>query len=285
MGRLYPRMRERPAEWRLNPASPLASGLIFFGGGPGSDGRTYRDAGPFAWHGRLVGTPHSRLYPYVDFLSRFGLQMHRTSINYITFGTIPRQWLFLDSAFSASIWFFCTYPTGRNRMFECSNSMGAPWPGWTYEVRSASLYTWLGDLAYSRNEFGGSTTITANRWYHGALVFRRAAVAELYLNAKLDGSRDVSNMGDWTHQKQAILGNYDPGSYTQNFGGIIADPMLWQRALTPSEISALADPSNVDLRVGGVPLILPPRRRVWPVVSEQAIPKMVPWHLFQQVSA
>jgi len=50
-------------------------------------------------------------------------------------------------------------------------------------------------------------------------------------------------------------------------------------------MKAVQDPSNVDLRVGGVPLILPPRRRFWPVVSEQAIPKMVPWHLFQQVSA
>jgi len=67
--------------------------------------------------------------------------------------------------------------------------------------------------------------------------------------------------------------------------GMATDVMHVNRCLFPAEIAALADPSNVDLRVGGIPLILPPRRRFWPVVSEQAIPKMVPWHLFQQVSA
>jgi len=53
---------------------------------------------------------------------------------------------------------------------------------------------------------------------------------------------------------------------------VIADALAWTRMLSEAEIAALADLSNVDLRVGGVPLILPPRRRFWPVAVAEAPP-------------
>jgi len=53
--------------------------------------------------------------------------------------------------------------------------------------------------------------------------------------------------------------------YSTNYGftGQLADVMLHGRVLTPPEIQALADPSNVMLSG----LILPPRRRLWAVGS------------------
>ena len=45
--------------------------------------------------------------------------------------------------------------------------------------------------------------------------------------------------------------------------GIIGDPLIHSRHLSSPEIQQLADPSNALLSG----LILPPRRRWWPVVS------------------
>jgi hypothetical protein len=47
--------------------------------------------------------------------------------------------------------------------------------------------------------------------------------------------------------------------------GSIADPMMFERVLSPAEVRAIADPGNTDLRVGGIPLILPKARRLWGV--------------------
>ena len=62
--------------------------------------------------------------------------------------------------------------------------------------------------------------------------------------------------------------------------GWIAAVMIYNRVLTASEHQLCW-----DLVRSGFPALLNRRPRFWPVVSEQAIPKMVPWHLFQQVSA
>jgi hypothetical protein len=58
------------------------------------------------------------------------------------------------------------------------------------------------------------------------------------------------------------LGRCD--AYTTNYLlGYLADVCVWNRVLAAYEIAALADPSNTDLRIGGVPLIQS-MRRYWP---------------------
>ena len=44
---------------------------------------------------------------------------------------------------------------------------------------------------------------------------------------------------------------------------LFADYVILSRECSPSEIAALADPSNVMLKVGGTPLILPVWQRVY----------------------
>jgi len=71
---------------------------------------------------------------------------------------------------------------------------------------------------------------------------------------------------------------------TSNEGGCYGDLMYWTRALTDNEIKAVSDLNNIDYRLGGVPLILPPQRRLWPVVFAETPTGKVPWHLFQAVA-
>ncbi|MBE3134088.1 MAG: hypothetical protein IMZ55_11480 [Acidobacteria bacterium] len=57
--------------------------------------------------------------------------------------------------------------------------------------------------------------------------------------------------------------------------GRLADVLVWNRALAPAEIAALADTSNVMLEYAGVPLIGPRPRRWWPIGA--APPAGIPW--------
>ncbi len=57
------------------------------------------------------------------------------------------------------------------------------------------------------------------------------------------------------------IGGWPGGS--QYFPGDISDVLLYDRALSPSEIQQLADPSNVMLSG----LIVPAQRKVWSVAA------------------
>jgi len=123
-------------------------------------------------------------------------------------------------------------------------------------------------------------------WRHYAFI-RNGSVGRLFLDGKeyvggdfpktnwpsgavFQGSQEIRVASDGVVGGQS----FQPAEY--------ADVMVFNVPL-PAIVWSFADPSNVDLRIDGIPLILPPRRRFWPVVSEQAIPKMVPWHLFQHI--
>jgi len=50
----------------------------------------------------------------------------------------------------------------------------------------------------------------------------------------------------------------------------LIDVMYWTRALPDNEVKVVMDPTNVDYRIGGVPLILPPRRQMFPATAAEA---------------
>lgn len=135
------------------------------------------------------------------------------------------------------------------------------------------------------------------QWYNGNLTapfilirtYASPPTYGLYLNggyqltANMENGTWYHNVVQWNGKWQWLINGHMVGDYPEfgglgrtmldfgygyngTFDGFYADAIIWTgRALAPSEIEQLADPSNVDLRVGGVPLILPPRRRLWPV--------------------
>ena len=64
-----------------------------------------------------------------------------------------------------------------------------------------------------------------------------------------------------------------PGNYLT---GMVADPMIWSRVLSPSEISALADPGNVMLSWRQRSGTDRPRRPVYPVYLPSSVPAAKP---------
>jgi len=274
MGRLYPRMRERPPEFRVNPESPLYNGLVIAGlGGAGSIGSNwYPDASPYKAHGTLYNMDPNTDWVWVPELSRFALDFDGSN-DYVTVPRGSHDW---TGTVTVACWYFprvtwngCTFGFNYDREFDCRLMYGNT--AW-YQSNGAGGY----------NEYTFPAT-SLNAWGHNC-IFRDSAAKQIkkYNNGNPVGSAAIYTNTPYSSTYPFYIGRRHTGVHEN---AIISDLCVWLRVLFPAEIAALADPSNVDLRVGGVPLILPPRRRFWPVVSEQAIPKMVPWHLFQQVSA
>jgi len=96
---------------------------------------------------------------------------------------------------------------------------------------------------------------------------------ELFIDGISDGT--CLDTSDCTSTHPLEFGRNTRTDRELKWWGELSDPCIWRARLGQSELSALADPSNVDLRVGGIPAILPPARRWWPVAVAEEGP--TPW--------
>lgn len=107
------------------------------------------------------------------------------------------------------------------------------------------------------------------------LTYLETADAAIYI----DGLQRTFSSGS-THCEGPRVGK----CYYGLFKGLVADVLIFDRPLRPAEIAELADPYNIDLRVGNVPLLLPEHPRLLPVgvASVAASVTRMPWHLLVQ---
>jgi len=279
MGRLYPRMRERPPEFTLNAASHLFNGLQFV---LAPDTSAQVDRSSWRLPAMIRGTLSPKLIWWQS-LSRYAYEFAGNVVNCFGFGK-PERLYFDNVSFSIAVWAYKRTISGDyGRILTNLEALDSPYPGIFVATRSTDFHFYLGDRNGVKGRLVLSGTAPDYSTHHYCGVFRRVYTITGYVDGAVAGMTSLPEIGAITHNREVCIGNFDPGWANQNWNGFLTDIMLWSRCLTESEIAALADPSNVDLRVGNVPLILPPRRRFWPVVSEQAIPKMVPWHLFQHI--
>ena len=253
MGRLYPRMRERPPEYRFNRYSPLFSELrAFYTADPAES--TIRN------HVTGNRVPLFRFYngPYYSWSS----ELNRSALDFRTptytqpSGYVESQ-LYVPAGrgYSIAVWAYprtgigaysevlwcpsmCLlqhYPTGYMRLAITVS----PYPD---AHAPLSLNTW--------QHFVGTYNYAFVRiWKNGVFIAETAGTVSpsaTYSDAFI-GTANVTNSYGWCGQ--------------------LADIGLWSRPLSAAESAVLADPSNVDLRVGGIPLILPPRRRFFASVE------------------
>lgn len=109
-----------------------------------------------------------------------------------------------------------------------------------------------------------SDTLMSGQWAHvGVVVNGAASSVDLYLNGSYYGDFTPTSW-DGTLKNTSASPLWIAKTYANGYelDGRIADPLIYNRALTPSEIQWLASPAN-HLRV-------PWRRTVWPVVSAAA---------------
>lgn len=274
---LYPKMRERPMEFRINYDAPLAEGLVFAGlGGHGCVGSmVYPDSSLYGNHGTLTDMDAATNWVWDDKLSAWST---RHNNGYVLLSQAAHTG---SDSFTVSCWINSDSVQNRYAGIVSSWPIQSSSRQWMVEKYSTQCGITVNNNAVTARF---SWSLVSSGWHN---IIGRATLDRSALEAFADGilqAQNLSYTGAGAPSSQTSIGT-NIGYTPYLFKGLISSVLIYNRSITDPEISALADPSNVDLRVGGVPLILPPRRRFWPVVSEQAVPKMVPWHLFQQVGA
>lgn len=257
MGRLYPRMRERPPEFRINPESPLYNGLVIAGlGGAGSIGSNwYPDASPYKAHGTLYNMDPNTDWVWVPQLSRFALDFDGSN-DYVTVPRGSHDW---TGTVTVACWYFPRVErNGDTFGFNYSHEFGC-----RLGVQGRALWRQSNGAGGSVQFYFPGTPV--REWGHNCF-FRDSATKQIkkYNNGNPVGSAATYTNTPLSSTYPFYIGRYHVGN---SDNAIISDFCVWLRVLFPAEISALADPSNVDLRVGGVPLILPPRRRFFASVE------------------
>lgn len=121
---------------------------------------------------------------------------------------------------------------------------------------------------------GAAYSCVLNTWQHVVLWYNGATI-RIFVNGVQSGA-DVSKTGAIAATASALcIGNR--ATTDRTFSGQIADPCIYNRALSASEIQQLADPSNVMLSG----LILPPRRKLWPVATSGTYSTTIEMPVFQ----
>lgn len=261
MKRLYPRLKERPAEFVINHDAPLAEGLRWagLGGGRCLGSMVFYDSSPAKLHGTLVNMSAQADWLWDTAIGRWATRFDAASRKYITAATVSVVPAGVPCALA--VWVKAATPGSYTGILAYYSRVSS---GMIIESHTGSLRAYVNGQVFLVPGFADGT------WHHGVLQRVRSTAY-----AFVDGGRESGSLTHGTIYDMFSPVAYDYGWFGHTsymYTGLAADPMIWHRALNTAELAALADPYNVDLRVNGIPLILPPQRRFWPVAIVDAPP-------------
>ena len=273
---MYPRPKERYEQFRLNPESPLYTdlNLAILCGREDFANRYVSDNSPAARRGAFASNPtDARIW------SR-ELNRHVLACQYAAGGLSFPAARFKFPVFMAT-WFFYTGTFSSGQLLTLSYSNTSPIsdgvrldvnnPGYVAitfsNVKSYAFYTldvpqetWTFCAVYCP---GNNSTAVGYRSKYGQPI----------------GTEQLT-VGSMLGSPGTIYTGY---RHNNTLDYLIADGMSWNRILSDAEVRSIADPSNVDLRVGDVPLIIPQRPRLWGVaIAVDSVQHRTPWHLLIQ---
>lgn len=246
-------MAQRPRNFRLNPLSHLAQGLVFAGLGKHVGTEHYYDSSLHANHDTLTNMAPSSDWGWANELNRFALGFDGS--NDYALATVLTDDASLADPFTISCWAIADDTVGGKGII--SHQLGANWTTPNFIIqRNANAVR-----AYAPGKWTTTSTITVGEPFHCTYTYEGNATRKchFYLNGSYVGSATgildmVASRGD-----KLWVGN----GYNGYFLGDVSDVMVHRRELSLPEIAALADPSNVMLSG----LLEAPARRWWPVSS------------------
>ena len=244
-------IKQRPPDCRLtpNPYHPLRKGLVFLGGTRWPGSRRYDDASGHGNHGTLT---NMAIPAAEDGTSGWGWSSELGRAYTAHDGINDNIVIPVGGSGNAlpctmAGWFNASSSGDYRPILVCRN-YGLQGLATSGAAGGPLTFYWDAD------EYSLSTglTFSTKAWHFGAAVVRVGFV-EVYLNntvyTNTDPNTDRPINGTWNSGVDSVSG--------RQWAGFLSDRFIWKnRALSPSEISALADPSNVMLSG----LLLPPRR-------------------------
>lgn len=263
-------MLQRPDTFRYNYLAPLAQGLKCAGlGFRGSDRTThFQDSSLYGNHGTLTNMDPATDWVFDTTIGRW-VVTHDATNDWTALPDI----LGAAAAYSASVWLYKSTVTysgfiiGRVQAGGTGQNWGLYQSGSTQKL--ACFVTTAGG-AVSHTE----STATGNGWHHICGVYDGATVT-LYVDGIAKASPPAQS-GVLTTTNGYLTG-ISPQWSTHYTGFTAGDVCVWNRALSLSEIQQLADPSNVMLSG----LVLPPRRKLWPVATSGTYSTTIEMPVFQ----
>ncbi|GIV51757.1 MAG: hypothetical protein KatS3mg038_2278 [Candidatus Kapaibacterium sp.] len=254
--KLYPRMSERPPEIRINRSSPLWADLKLFA--------------LFDYNGNIIdASPNAFNISRINFTNgtaaKFSVDLRRPCFMFTGNGDYLK--VIRNSALEPSDQLtVCVFAkpfttVGYRDMIrkQADNSNGyilrLNWGG-----RITLIATDTTGIKYIQDT--DSVVNYENKWTMIVGTIKKDHEGALYVNGIKKTS--IAWPNPIIHADDLYIATE---RFSSHFYGELTDVMVFARALSSSEIAQLADPGNVDLRVGGIPLILPPRRRSWPGIT------------------
>ena len=266
---IYPKPSQRYENFSLNQSSPLYRGLVFAGLGGGHGSTRYVDSarqyiGTLTNYSGAGDTPAER-WRFDPYLRRWAVGLDGSN-DYVNLGT--SKTLKPTGAFTICAWCRCDNSGyGDYGVIGDLGSAGdrANWieiVGGAVGVQGATAVISETGAAQFAVQVTGLTNFSGV-WNHWAMIFVPSVGLYLYRNGKVLGSNTTSVPASaYQNTLPVVLGAR--GNFQYFLSGLIADPLIMlgdQSRFLPY----LADPGNADLRVGGIPLILPTARRLWGV--------------------
>ncbi len=267
---------ERPDSFEIDPQHPLAQGLVLAGLGRCNGGLHYHDSSLYGNHGVLTN-----MNPATDWnrsLSRPSLSS--TGSGHVYCGST----LYTASQVKTTGLTHCGWayfpPPSTTLVGGITSCKGIP----THSQPTAGsieLVRGTGAVAARAKIYDGSYTYVEdaftegyNEFHHIALVLSPAeSVISVWRNGVFRHSTVVNVAGIIFDAAYNYIGAL------KTYGDAVAwpypwcDSMIWSRVLSPGEISALADPSNVMLSLGGSdPGLIVPDDLVYPVYLPSSVP-------------
>ena len=259
---------QRPEHFSLNPYSSLNEGLVFAGLGGGGCVRSsnYHDSSGRGDHGEIVASGAYQALPTDQWTwspqlkrNRFDTYVPGSSNIFGSFVDCPYDPFVGATQCSMCAWVAKTSELSIGSYGGIASTMTEyNGPGVSFSEKSSQFTAWIqGSYTYVGAE------PTSDELLHYGFSYNGSVVNPYYKGVlgtpKTVGAQTLTNAALW-------LGNFYSGLTSYRLNGIIADVMVWNRALSTPEIQQLADPSNVMLSG----LILPPKRRIFKATAGPA---------------
>lgn len=279
---MYPLVepRQRPERFLLNRFSPLAESAAFLGlGGFDAAGSVwYPDAmkllGAVPNDGTLTNMNPATDWVWTPELGRFANAFDGSTAEHILLPPAVSARLGGESSCTAMAWVWRDAVDRRDSILDLTINETSSKVFFDFQQDNTLR---CGGRAQSTDSFQSKATAAAfgaKVWMHCAATMD-IANDNIYL--KVNGiAQATGGTPSWT----ATAFDSDVGTahtiaatagITNLLAGRVSDLIILRGTPSVSTFEALADPSNVMLEVGGVPLILPPRRVAFPAAVAEPV--------------
>ncbi len=138
----------------------------------------------------------------------------------------------------------------RARAILCKRTKAAVDESYTVVLINNRVTVNIGTYA-SANRLSSATSFVAGRWYHVAVTFDAALPSaqrlKLYVNGAPDKFLSTAQTAVPRFTSPLYVGGYDPTNTNASFNGSIDEVRVYNRALSQSEITALASASPANM--------------------------------------